>query len=186
MGVVRAESREVILEAPTVDQWEHVVSAFGRPALHLARWERTDGEMGNKHTPRTGNVVMVITDPSSRLVGVRKQNENRWFLPMGGIEEGWDVEDTARKEAGEEAGISIEIVAVPLVYIVDFIYRDVQLTRWHFVVTATTEDRSLHPRDTDEIAEARFFNGLPPNNVLFEKEWMEEILHSTRIKLRAT
>lgn len=161
---------------PTTEQWKQLKGRFGPPEVFLLREEGSGKAEGTAHGPRTCTVVALITDPSSRLLAVRKQGRRDWFLPKGGARPEQSVEEAAIKESLEEAGVGVEITGAPRAYVVDYVDGDHRLVRWHVVVTATTRDREPEPRDRKEIAEARFFDRTPDNGDELEGRWLKSIL----------
>jgi ADP-ribose pyrophosphatase YjhB (NUDIX family) len=106
---------------------------------------------------RTHDVTLVILN-GERLALIRKPPfpEGVWRPPGGGIKPGEDVVDGAAREALEETGLRVEVQR----YLVDaharFRFDGAELAWRTHVLLATTADEQLAPRDTEEIAGARW------------------------------
>ena len=59
----------------------------------------------------TGGARVVILDDDGRVLMLRQHHENRdiWMVPGGGIEEGENAIDAAKREVKEETGLDIEV-----------------------------------------------------------------------------
>ena len=111
---------------------------------------------------RTQTVVSaggVIVDGEGRVVLTARRSfggDLQWGLPKGLVEPGEQVADAARREATEETGFEVEILA-PLPTI-DYWYVDKQqgvrvhkFVHW-FLMRATGGDPSAHDFETEEVA----------------------------------
>jgi ADP-ribose pyrophosphatase YjhB (NUDIX family) len=133
---------------------------LGTPAM--LRW---DGEISDiewtvaTHNPsRTHDVTLFILDPGRRIALIRKPHfaADVWRPPGGGVKQGEDFVAGAVREALEETGLRVELRR----YLVasDATFRNAgRALAWHtHVLLAETEDEELTPRDSEEIAEARW------------------------------
>jgi len=61
--------------------------------------------------PRVGSAVLVVDDEDRLLLGIRDKEPHRgkWVLPGGRIEPFETIEDAARREILEEAGLEIRV-----------------------------------------------------------------------------
>lgn len=133
---------------------------FGTPAL--MSWDgdisEREWEIATYNPKRTHDVTLFILDPSRRLALIRKPpfEEGVWRPPGGGIRAGEDFAEGAVREALEETGLRVELGR----YLVDAsaTFRfDGRELHWHtHVFHAETKDEELAPRDTVEIAGARW------------------------------
>lgn len=92
-------------------------------------------------------------------------HKDSWGIPKGHQHEGESLEDCARREVREEAGVNVELV-VPLPN-VGCVFRDEDKTvvSWLCMVVGSEEPR--HDDPDSEVADARWFdiNGLPTIHV---------------------
>ena len=95
---------------------------------------------------------------------------------MGRIRIDEPIEAAAIREAYEETGLSIEVLAVPLLYMVNITFKDWTLLRWHFIITGKAKGHVLQPVDIEEIGRASFFSEQPSNSDPFLNEWLREII----------
>lgn len=138
----------------------HIDSRLGAPAL--MSWDGDISEyewaIATYNPQRTHDVTLFILDPSRRIALIRKPpfEEGVWRPPGGGIRPGEDFSAGALREALEETGLHVELRR----YLVDSsaVFRfDGRELHWHtHVFHAETEDEELAPRDTVEIAGARW------------------------------
>jgi len=138
----------------------HIDERFGTPAS--LSWEGDISEyewaLATYNPQRTHDVTLFILDPTQRIALIRKPpfEEGVWRPPGGGIQPGEDFALGAEREAFEETGLHVELRR----YLVDasalFRWNGRELL-WHtHVFLAETEDEELAPRDTVEIAGARW------------------------------
>jgi ADP-ribose pyrophosphatase YjhB (NUDIX family) len=107
---------------------------------------------------RTHDVTLFILDPSRRIALIRKPpfEEGVWRPPGGGIRPGEDLALGAVREALEETGLRVELRRY-LVHSSAIFRNNGRELHWHtHVFHAETEDEELAPRDTVEIAGARW------------------------------
>ena len=132
---------------------------FGEP-LRLD-W---DGEVSARehalatYNPRRTHDVTLFILNGDRLALIRKPPfaEGVWRPPGGGIKPGEDFALGAEREALEETGLRVTLER----YLVDahatFRFEGAELAWRTHLFLATTDDVELAPRDTDEIAGARW------------------------------
>jgi 8-oxo-dGTP pyrophosphatase MutT (NUDIX family) len=132
---------------------------FGTPAVLEWEGEISEAEYGlaTYDPARTHDVTLFIFG-GSRLALIRKPMfpPGIWRPPGGGVKPGEEFVDAVRREAFEETGLGITLER----YLVEarsrFIYHPLEVEWRTHVFLATTEDEELEPRDTDEIADARW------------------------------
>jgi ADP-ribose pyrophosphatase YjhB (NUDIX family) len=132
---------------------------FGEPLrLH---WEGEISEAEHAlatYNPRRVHDVTLFILNGDRLALIRKPpfEEGVWRPPGGGIHPGEQIAVGAAREALEETGLRVELRR----YLVDaealFLHRALELPWRTHVFLAETTDEELEPRDTDEIAAARW------------------------------
>jgi ADP-ribose pyrophosphatase YjhB (NUDIX family) len=106
---------------------------------------------------RTHDVTLFILN-GERLALIRKPMfpSDVWRPPGGGVKPGEDFVEAVRREALEETGLHVELER----YLVEaralFLFREPGLDWRTHVFSAQTGDEEIAPRDTEEIAEARW------------------------------
>lgn len=62
-------------------------------------------------TPRVGSAVLVVDEDGRLLLGARQKDPHRgkWVLPGGKVEPFETIDDAARREILEEAGLEIKV-----------------------------------------------------------------------------
>jgi 8-oxo-dGTP diphosphatase len=133
---------------------------YGTPAVLEWRGAISDSEwaLATYNPARTHDVTLFVVDPGGRLALIRKPHftEGVWRPPGGGVRPHEDVAAGAVREALEETGLRVELLR----YLVaaDATFRNAgRELRWRtHVLLASTADRELAPRDSDEIAAARW------------------------------
>ncbi|MBG0775572.1 MAG: NUDIX hydrolase [Desulfovibrionaceae bacterium] len=119
------------------------------------------------YTNPVPTVDVVIYDASRGVVLVRRRNEpHGWALPGGFVDYGETLERAAVREAREETGLDVELVALLGVY--SDPARDARLHTVSTVFTARAADLSTLAGG-DDAAEARFFAvGRRPEPLCFD------------------
>ncbi|MCR6712697.1 MAG: NAD(+) diphosphatase [Demequina sp.] len=151
-----ARDRELASTAVAIATWHanHLrCSVCGAPTVPTrGGWVRRCDVDGREHYPRTDPAVIVaITDPFDRLLVAHASywSERRYSHLAGYVEPGESLEQAARREVGEEAGL----VLASLTYVAS--------QPWPFPASimvgfrATVEDSALR-LDNDEITDARW------------------------------
>jgi 8-oxo-dGTP pyrophosphatase MutT (NUDIX family) len=102
------------------------------------------------------SAAVVITDEQGRVLLVRHgYGERNWEIPGGAGEPGESAEDTARREALEEAGIAIEIERLSGVYF------DATNGAHHFAFRA----RALGTPRAADVREISDIGWFPPSDL---------------------
>jgi len=133
---------------------------FGTPAELPWEGAITKGEwdVATYNPQRTHDVTLFILDPRRRIALIRKPQfeDGVWRPPGGGIQPGEDFVAGAMREALEETGLRVELRRYLVASSAVFRFDGREL-HWHtHVFHAETEDEDLAPRDTVEIAGARW------------------------------
>jgi ADP-ribose pyrophosphatase YjhB (NUDIX family) len=130
---------------PVVLPWEGEVSA---EELRLATYDPM----------RTHDVTLFVLDPRRRIALIRKPHfpPGIWRPPGGGIKRGEGFVAGAVREALEETGLRVELRRYLVASEARFRHGATELAWRTHVFLAETEDQELAPRDTDEIAAARW------------------------------
>jgi len=132
---------------------------FGEPVLLRWRGEISEAEhaLATYDPRRTHDVTLFITN-GDRIALIRKPSfdEGVWRPPGGGIRPGEDPVAAMEREALEETGLHVELRRYLVVAEALFLYQPLEVPWRTHVFHATTQDERLEPRDTDEIAGARW------------------------------
>ena len=64
---------------------------------------------GDRRTEGTTSAGCVIFDDRGRVLLLRRTDEKTWCFPKGGVEAGETLQETARREVREEAGLLVDI-----------------------------------------------------------------------------
>jgi ADP-ribose pyrophosphatase YjhB (NUDIX family) len=132
---------------------------YGQPAI--LEWEsdisEVEYELATYDPNRMHDVTLFILN-GDRLALIRKPMfpPDVWRPPGGGVKPGEDFVEAVRREAFEETGLSVELERYLVEARARFVYVPPELDWRTHVLLATTEDEELEPRDTEEIAEARW------------------------------
>jgi len=152
-----AGDASVLAQARSMLQWHHThpfCARCGAPtALRVAGYKRVCTSCGADHFPRTDPVVIMAIHHNNRCLLGRKPSfpPTLYTCLAGFMEPGESIEDTARREAQEEAGVEIASV------------RYVASQPWPFpsqlmiglLAEAASEEIKLGP---DELEDARWFD----------------------------
>ena len=108
----------------------------------------------------------VIAGPDGRIVLILRKNEPRgWALPGGFVDQGEELSAACRREAREETGLDVEMVAQL------FTYSDPRRDpRKHTISTVYACRASGEPKGADDAAEARWFaeSEIPFDELCFD------------------
>ena len=137
-----------------------LVERYGAPARLDWDGEVTEPEyrLATYNPKRRHDVTLFILDNDDRIALIRKPPfaEGIWRPPGGGIAPGEPVAAGAVREALEETGLHVELER----YLVDahatFRWNGEALPWRTHVLLARTDDRTLAPQDSGEIAGARW------------------------------
>jgi ADP-ribose pyrophosphatase YjhB (NUDIX family) len=133
---------------------------YGEPRVVEWSGEISEREYGvaTYDPQRTHDVTLFILN-GSRLALIRKPlfPPEIWRPPGGGVKPGEDFVEAVRREALEETGLDVELER----YLVEaralFLFGEQASLDWRtHVFSARTDDEEVAPRDTEEIAEARW------------------------------
>ncbi len=136
-----------------------VRARYGEP--HVLDWE---GEISEReygiatYDPfRTHDVTLLILN-GDRLALIRKPQfpPDIWRPPGGGVKPGEDFDAAVLREAFEETGLRVDLERYLVETRARFVYPPLELDWRTHVFLATTDDEELDPRDTEEIAAARW------------------------------
>lgn len=114
-----------------------------------------------KRYPKVGVAVIVVRD-GKVLIGKRKEayGQGTWALPGGGLRFGETLEECARREAKEEAGI--EVGNVSFATVVNDVMSDLGKHYVTIYMKAEYLSGESHPADGEfEIWEWRGWDDLP-------------------------
>jgi 8-oxo-dGTP pyrophosphatase MutT (NUDIX family) len=132
---------------------------YGEPALLDWRGDVSEQEYGiaTYNPSRTHDVTLFILN-GSRLALIRKHPfpTDVWRPPGGGVKEGEDFVEAVRREALEETGLRVELDRYLVETRAQFVHEGRVLDWRTHLFSATTEDETIAPLDTVEIAEARW------------------------------
>ncbi len=132
---------------------------YGEPAV--LEWEGDitglEYDLATYDPKRTHDVTLFILN-GRRLALIRKPRfpPDVWRPPGGGVKPGEDFVGAVRREAFEETGLRVEVERYLVEARARFVHRPSELDWRTHVLLATTVDETLEPRDTEEIAEARW------------------------------
>ena len=132
---------------------------YGEP--DVLEWEGEISEREHRiatYNPRRLHDVTLFILNGDRLALIRKPMfpPDIWRPPGGGVKPGEEFVEAVRREALEETGLRVELERYLVEARARFVYRPIELDWRTHVFLATTEDKEPEPRDTEEIAEARW------------------------------
>ena len=162
-----------------------MVRAYGTPQFSDREWDMPGRTEDITSPTCAGEVVLLIFNLAGSCVYVRRNGSDDWFFPMGRIRFGEAVIEAARREALEEAGVTIVPVGVPLCQRVTLHFSNIVLQRWHLLVVAETMTSELRPSDLEEIGEARLLDKTPKNGDDGMTAWMDELQRVGSMYLRS-
>ncbi|WP_019177715.1 hypothetical protein [Methanomassiliicoccus luminyensis] len=168
--------RDVLIERPTPFQWDEVIDQYGKPEVVSLRRDLSYMDAPPPRPSRACGIVMFISDPASRILFTR--DEGDWFLPLGSVDKAQTVEEGAQDSAVEN-GAPLNIAGMPAAYVVEEVYRDLNVIRWFILVDAVAIPGGEAPG-------ARFFDVLPEPEDKFMSEWLEDILSRLGRERRGT
>ena len=132
---------------------------YGKPARMEWKGEISRREHGiATYNPRRMHDVTLFILNGSRLALIRKHlfPPGVWRPPGGGVNPGEGFVEAVRREAYEETGLDVALERYLVNAHARFLYKPPELDWRTHVFLATTADESPEPRDTDEIAAARW------------------------------
>jgi ADP-ribose pyrophosphatase YjhB (NUDIX family) len=132
---------------------------FGEPATFSWEGEISEYEhaLATYNPRRMHDVTLFITN-GDRLALIRKPQfePGVWRPPGGGVKAGEDFVAGVEREALEETGLHVELRRYLVAAEATFLYAPFEVPWRTHVFHAVTEDGVLAPRDTEEIAGARW------------------------------
>ncbi len=135
-------------------------SRYGSPAVLEWSGRITEREhaLATYNPHRTHDVTLFILDPSDRIALIRKPHfaEGIWRPPGGGIKPGEDFTLGAEREALEETGLTARLERYLVATHASFVFESESVEWRTHVFLARTAETALAPRDTEEIAGARW------------------------------
>jgi ADP-ribose pyrophosphatase len=148
--------------------------------------DRTGWRMKRSVIRHRGSAVMMPVDPDNRVLLVRQYrlpaNQLLWELPAGKIDEGETALQAAKRELGEETGLSAKKWKKLVSFFPSPGYVEEKMTI--FLATELTEGKS-HPMD-DERIETRWFarkelRAAIESNKILDGKTMIGFLHWARL-----
>jgi 8-oxo-dGTP pyrophosphatase MutT (NUDIX family) len=113
-------------------------------------------DMTRKKTTSCGGVVWRVRDGRYELLLVKQfANSNRWGVPKGHQHEGESLEQTAKREIREEAGVEVELSERLQDTFIAYGDEDKTVCVWLAHVVGNDEPR--HDDPDSEVADARWF-----------------------------
>lgn len=135
-------------------------AAYGDPAELEWSGEITGREhaLATYNPDRRHDVTLFILDPAGRVALIRKPYfaAGIWRPPGGGIKRGENFALGAEREALEETGLGVRLERYLVATHAAFVFGASTVQWQTHVFLAGTADTVLAPRDTDEIAGARW------------------------------
>jgi 8-oxo-dGTP diphosphatase len=123
---------------------------------------------GKEHRNPLPTTDAIIAGPDGRIVLILRKNEPRgWALPGGFVDYGEEIGKACRREAKEETGLEVELVAQL------FTYSDPRRdARKHTMSTvyACRVGAGAEPKGADDAVDARWFaeGGIPWEDLCFD------------------
>jgi ADP-ribose pyrophosphatase YjhB (NUDIX family) len=138
---------------------EPVRARYGEPVL--LRWggEVSDPELALiTYNPTRRHDATLFVQNGGRLALIRKPHfaDGIWRTPGGGVKEGEDFVAGVEREGLEELGVEVVLERYLVRAEAIFRFADEAVPWTTHVFSATTTGERLAPRDTTEIAEARW------------------------------
>jgi 8-oxo-dGTP diphosphatase len=114
----------------------------------------------NSHVPITARSAgVVILDAQKRILLVHEKMPHKvglWHIPAGSVEENEALEQAAIREAKEETGLDVNLVAYLNTYVGRFPNGD--FVARHVWIAEVIDNSHPNPILSDEIAECRYFS----------------------------
>ena len=120
---------------------------------------------------------VVILDNQKRILLVREKMVHKaglWHIPAGSVEAGESLEHAAIREAKEETGLDVKLVAYLNTYVGRFPSGD--FVARHVWLAEIKDSKNPTPILTDEIAECRYFS----------KDEFDDLYQQKRIRMYHT
>lgn len=141
-----------------------------------------DGEEddGFLRTTSCGGVPWRVKDGRPQLLLIKQfEHKEQWGVPKGHLKEDETLEECARREIREEAGIEVVLLArLPDVVTK---YRRELKTVCSWLARPTGDDEPRHDDPDSEVADARWFDldALPPVHA-YQRELIEGVVKVVR------
>jgi ADP-ribose pyrophosphatase YjhB (NUDIX family) len=136
-----------------------VRARFGQPALLDWEGEISEREYGiaTYNPERLHDVTLFILN-GARLALIRKHQfpPDVWRPPGGGVKPGEEFIEAVRREALEETNLDVRLERYLVEARARFVHKRRELDWRTHVFLAVTGDDDIEPRDTEEIAAARW------------------------------
>jgi len=132
---------------------------YGEPARLKWTGKISEYEHGlATYNPKRMHDVTLFILNGERLALIRKPHfePGIWRPPGGGVKPGEDFEAGVQREALEETGLGVELERYLVAAEARFLYEPHEVPWRTHVFLATTGGDELEPRDTEEIAGARW------------------------------
>jgi ADP-ribose pyrophosphatase YjhB (NUDIX family) len=138
---------------------EPLRARYGEPATLTWEGEISEREhaLATYNPERMHDVTLLITN-GERVALIRKPQfaPGIWRPPGGGVKRGEDFVAGVEREALEETGLRVELRRYLVAAEALFLYEPFEVPWRTHVFHAVTDDEVLAPRDTEEIAGARW------------------------------
>ena len=132
---------------------------FGEPVRMTWEGEISQAEhaLATYNPARMHDVTLFVTN-GDRIALIRKPHfeEGIWRPPGGGVKPGEDPVLAMEREALEETGLHVVVTRYLVAAEALFLYKPLDVPWRTHVFHCTTEDEDVEPRDTVEIAAARW------------------------------
>jgi len=90
---------------------------------------------------KAGAIILSKDNPSKILVLYRASQKD-WSFPKGHIEQGESINEATLREVGEETGLEVEIIDLPLP-LLRYVHPSVGPVELHLLLAKSTDDRKL-------------------------------------------
>ena len=124
----------------------------------MARTDYLDDPAAPKANSIVPAVSVVVPDDQSRILLIRRTDNNYWSIPGGGMEPGESVRQAASREVAEETGINCEVTGLIGIYSNPghvAAYDDGEV-RQEFSICLAARILDGSPRTSSESSEVRF------------------------------
>jgi ADP-ribose pyrophosphatase YjhB (NUDIX family) len=146
------------VERPSDEELARLEETYGRPVMRSFHWDHRGTELTKDYPDCKGEAVLLIWDEERGLAVCRPAGApmDHWVIPMGRVWATEVFEEGARREAREETGLEIEILAIPAIHVCTLLFKNERLERWYLICRAAATGGTLDPQEPEEMAESRF------------------------------